>query len=358
MLPGYHTFYWMGLVADQWPKFYWKDLTPVEGGDILDVGHWGYFMPQNIREPNNIYGQEDCVGANLTQAWDGAWGWSDTQCSGKWPALCRIVPNRQWYYKSPTTNLTYIFNNSFVNQQDGELGCQDSGGHLVSFHAIEEQQEVRAARLVLHTWHFICNAMHILSVLMQQQGTGCSKPNPACTTSGCMLILLLHASQVEDYYIGKGILMPGFHKSYWVGLRASAWPDFAWIDRTANTVIDYAHWGLLPDGSQEPNNSPAPQLCGLSNYSQAYGGAWGWSDANCADSFPFICRMLRPGNISITSAITNNSFVFFTEMLNHSMAQHMCNSMGMHLTSFENQDEQAEIESGLIFSVSAECTWC
>jgi hypothetical protein len=143
LLPGYHTFYWLGLTTESWPVFHWTDQSPMNGS-ILEQGHWGYFMPQNIREPNNIYLNEDCVGANLTQVYDGAWGWSDTQCSQRWPALCRIVPPNQWYYTSPATSFTYIFNNTPVNQQDGELGCQDSGGHLASFHDIAEQQLVRA----------------------------------------------------------------------------------------------------------------------------------------------------------------------------------------------------------------------
>ena len=46
-------------------------------------------MPQNIIEPNNIYRQEICAGANQTEAWDGAWGWSDTKCEAKFPFMCR-----------------------------------------------------------------------------------------------------------------------------------------------------------------------------------------------------------------------------------------------------------------------------
>jgi hypothetical protein len=108
-------------------------------------------MPQNLLEPNNIYPPENCVGANMSESFDGAWGWSDTRCSQRWPALCRVVPPGQWYYTSPNNNYTYIFNNSMVNQQDGELGCQDAGGHLATFHSIEEQIEVRAHVLAIST---------------------------------------------------------------------------------------------------------------------------------------------------------------------------------------------------------------
>ncbi len=50
--------------------------------------HWGYYMPQNIIEPNDFNPHEHCVGANYTEAWDGAWGWADAQCSQTFPALC------------------------------------------------------------------------------------------------------------------------------------------------------------------------------------------------------------------------------------------------------------------------------
>jgi hypothetical protein len=157
--------------------------------------------------------------------------------------------------------------------------------------------------------------------------------------------------QVEEYYVGKGILMPGFHKFYWMGLRAAVWPNFAWIDRTAGVEIDYSHWGTLNDGSKEPNNAMPPELCGLGNYSLSFGGVWGWSDTACSNSFPFMCRMLKPGNITMTSAITNNSFIFFTEARSNADATAVCNGLGMHLASYENQDEQAEIEAALIQSV-------
>ena len=50
--------------------------------------HWGYYMPQNIIEPNDFIPHEHCVGANYTEAWDNAWGWADTNCYRKFPALC------------------------------------------------------------------------------------------------------------------------------------------------------------------------------------------------------------------------------------------------------------------------------
>ena len=33
-------------------------------------------------------------------------------------------------------------------------------------------------------------------------------------------------SEVEQFYIDKGWLLPSFHKSYWIGLRSAQWPTF------------------------------------------------------------------------------------------------------------------------------------
>ena len=53
----------------------------------------------------------------------------------------------------------------------------------------------------------------------------------------------------------------------------------------------YMHWGrdgLVP----EPSNSTGGELCGVSNLTQTYGGAWGWSDTRCNISAPFMCRSM------------------------------------------------------------------
>jgi hypothetical protein len=58
----------------------------------------------------------------------------------------------------------------------------------------------------------------------------------------------------------------------------------------------YTHWGTDPDdGSKEPNNLDAPELCGAANSSQVYDNpeAWGWSDARCSKKLPFICKAIR-----------------------------------------------------------------
>jgi hypothetical protein len=67
----------------------------------------------------------------------------------------------------------------------------------------------------------------------------------------------------------------------------------------------YRHWGTLTyaDDSreQEPNNLQvrAPELCGVGNYTQAYGNdtalPFGWADQNCTASHIVICKTSEPG---------------------------------------------------------------
>lgn len=47
-------------------------------------------MPQNIIEPNQVFGSEYCGVANFTEfTSQGIWGWADTQCDRRAPVLCR-----------------------------------------------------------------------------------------------------------------------------------------------------------------------------------------------------------------------------------------------------------------------------
>ena len=78
----------MGLkVMTLWPRF--SVLTP----QAFSYRHWGTALPSGRLEPNNLRGQELCAGANSTEAYDGAWGWSDEQCSMPAPSLCKL---REW----------------------------------------------------------------------------------------------------------------------------------------------------------------------------------------------------------------------------------------------------------------------
>ncbi len=81
---------------EEWPNFRWLDGTPWPSSSS-DYKHWGYYMPQNIIEPNNFFGQEYCVGANATEAWAGKWGWADTRCNRPSSYICEQLRKWPWH---------------------------------------------------------------------------------------------------------------------------------------------------------------------------------------------------------------------------------------------------------------------
>jgi hypothetical protein len=101
-------------------------------------------------------------------------------------------------------------------------------------------------------------------------------------------------ADVESSFIASGFLDPSIYKTYWLGLwvptqLVSAWPGFKPVVKQNSS---YAHWGVVQPGSRkEPNMLTGPELCALGNVSQAYGNAWGWSDAACAMKTASICKI-------------------------------------------------------------------
>jgi hypothetical protein len=47
-------------------------------------------------------------------------------------------------YVSPTSNNTYIYNNTLLNFVQAEQTCNDQGGHLVTYYDAAEQKEVES----------------------------------------------------------------------------------------------------------------------------------------------------------------------------------------------------------------------
>jgi hypothetical protein len=83
-------FYWLGLRSNRtgWPDFTWSNLNAALP-DVAAGGydHWG--ISTDGREPNNLGGAEYCGGANYSQEYEGAWGWSDFNCTLVAPYICR-----------------------------------------------------------------------------------------------------------------------------------------------------------------------------------------------------------------------------------------------------------------------------
>ena len=103
---------------------------------------------------------------------------------------------------------------------------------------------------------------------------------------------------MEQYFISSGLIIPTFHKFYWIGLSVSGlWPNFTWVDRSPGpSEANYEHWGrYISTGNEpEPNNFDyPPENCAGANYTESFGnpGAWGWADWGCDQAFTFMCKI-------------------------------------------------------------------
>jgi hypothetical protein len=105
------------------------------------------------------------------------WGWADVRCSRELAYICREDQPFVYSYTSAKLDSTYYLDTSPLNALAAEASCMTLGGHLVSYGSAQEQSEVEAA------------------------------------------------------FIRLGGLIPGYHGSYWMGLRASPYPQFFWLDR-------------------------------------------------------------------------------------------------------------------------------
>jgi hypothetical protein len=69
----------------------WPTFTPIVATNYtISYTHWGTLQPQGVREPNAYNGLELCAGANGSQVYGGAWGWSDENCGIRAPFVCKI----------------------------------------------------------------------------------------------------------------------------------------------------------------------------------------------------------------------------------------------------------------------------
>jgi hypothetical protein len=71
---------------------------------------------------------------------------------------------------------------------------------------------------------------------------------------------------------------------------------FGWFDGTSPESNVYFGWGTYVEGnmaSQEPNNKPPPEDCGVANLTQSITGLYGWSDTDCTAQYPFACEISR-----------------------------------------------------------------
>jgi hypothetical protein len=248
-------FYWMGLAVapySSWPRFLWLNS---QEPPTTRYEHWGVFMPGQHQEPNNIFRDELCAGANRSQVYAGAFGWSDENCASPAMYICEIKqasppppspqpPEATAMYSNPsptsgTKGNKYLLVNQPLAYFKALQYCADSNGYLAVYNSVLEQKEV------------------------------------------------------EKYYTTQGVLNSSLtSRNYWLGYRViSTWPLF---EPVYPSTSGYTHWGTYQPGfRKEPNQVTGPELCAAANSTQVYGSAWGWADAPCAMALPFMC-MLNP----------------------------------------------------------------
>ncbi len=247
-------FYWMGLAVapySTWPDFVWLSSQSLKD---TRYSHWGVYNPGAHLEPNNIIREELCAGANRTQAYGGAFGWSDENCARLALFICELQasqppppspapPEELSYYFNPkktsfTMNSTYMLYNQPMPYFKAMQFCIDRGGYLTVYNSLMEQREV------------------------------------------------------ERFFISIGLLGSAkYSEHYWLGYRVvNTWPNFLPV----NPASSYSHWGTYQPGFKaEPNQMTGPELCACANSTESYSGAWGWADAACANHFPFICTLAK-----------------------------------------------------------------
>jgi hypothetical protein len=79
-------------------------------------------------------------------------------------------------------------------------------------------------------------------------------------------------------------------------LGVDMWPSFTWttLGMTPRRA-GYEHWGtFMPGQHREPNNVFPAEDCAGANRTEAYGGAWGWADANCYSVRMSLCEVAFP----------------------------------------------------------------
>jgi hypothetical protein len=83
--------YWLGLKVSTRPDFVWNDPAAPFLLEQAAYRHWAQDGAGAASEPDN--GQappEDCGVARAAQAYGGAWGWADVNCSLSFISVCKV----------------------------------------------------------------------------------------------------------------------------------------------------------------------------------------------------------------------------------------------------------------------------
>jgi hypothetical protein len=176
LLPTFHKAYWMGMVKRD-GEFGFLDATIK-----TSYRNWGMYATgepgEGYPEPNNYFGDENCAIGNFSMIRQvpPVWGFADYQCTDRFVFICKNQATGVFNYTDPSTGYNYLLNTNNMTFDQGERYCQMQGGHLVAYSTREEQ------------------------------------------------------AAVESFYTANGMLLPGFHTLYWMGLYVEPenWPYFKW----------------------------------------------------------------------------------------------------------------------------------
>ncbi len=85
----------------------------------------------------------------------------------------------------------------------------------------------------------------------------------------CTIVLATQLTIVLCLPPAQGLVLPVFHRQYWLGLKAVQHPTFKWLDPWTKppSGSTYQHWG-----AKEPNNLAMNELCGVGNWTLAVSG--------------------------------------------------------------------------------------
>jgi hypothetical protein len=279
--PAYHQRYRLGLTYDTSSSTWgWLDISNAEPL-APDYVNW------SGGEPNVAAGS--CAIANFSLGAytpTGVAEWQATGCEALHPCMCKTrppgsVPPQNY---TASNNVTYSFSTALLPMSSAQAFCNSMGGHLVSFESESLQIEVSRMQSMSGMEHSCCHN----SCRSRAHRPGYQAP--ACAPA---------PTQVEDYFSSIGILLPGWHKSYWTALHTKSTSDphvWSLMDPfpAPFSAESYSHWG-----DAQPDNTMPPESCVAASYELRYQsgtpglGAWGWEDQPCSTRNLVLCRIIR-----------------------------------------------------------------
>jgi hypothetical protein len=284
------------------------------------------YLPDFVREPNNMFGYEYCAGANASEATNGAFGWSDESCSTMAPFMCKISGGGGWgtqqlcgltpacvlhcwvglagrsqELSDRVTHPPYAVAHGTPSDCLAVLARHDTPPAATSCCPGGEADAALSTHartcLAAETNTYSYNTSTNTSFILHTTATDFNTAERSCNDDGGHLAYYTSMSEqqeVEQYFVNAGVFFPTFTPAYWMGLRSSkiTWPTFEYMSYSvpAPDGDNYEHWGVS-DLWREPDNRAGAEFCGAANYTEIFSEAWGWADNNCTMPLPYICRV-------------------------------------------------------------------